>query len=72
MEDTDFKDRLYKAYYRELQKDKIETLIEKKKFINEVKGGLGREMKQLDTYIKKEPSKFKKFISFFTNLFKYL
>lgn len=66
------KDRLYKIYEKEITKDMAEIAKEKQKFISEIKGGLGNEIKNINNYIKKEPSWFDRIKIRLSNIFKYL
>jgi hypothetical protein len=56
--------------YKEIDDDKLKTEYNKNKFINEIKNGLGRNIKQNPDTIKKvEKTKPQKVKEFFINIF---
>lgn len=65
-------DRAYKGYEREIKKDELEIERHKINFIKEIKGGLGEKINDINSYVKKEPSKWDKFKSFIIKVFKYI
>ena len=71
MEDKNIK-KAIDVYEREIRKDVMEVEIDKNKFINQIKNGLGDKINDINTYIKKEPSTFEKLKSKIKNFFKYI
>jgi hypothetical protein len=71
MEDKNIK-KAIDVYEREIKKDVMEVEIDKNKFINQIKNGLGDKINDINTYIKKEPSTFEKLKSKIKNIFKYI
>ena len=71
MEDKNIK-KAIDVYEREIKKDVMEVEIDKNKFINQIKNGLGNKINDINTYIKKEPSAFEKLKSKIKNFFKYI
>jgi hypothetical protein len=71
MEDKNIK-KAIDVYEREIKKDVMEVEIDKNKFINQIKNGLGDKINDINTYIKKEPSTFEKLKSKIKNFFKYI
>lgn len=71
MEDKNIK-KAIDVYEREIKKDVMEVEIDKNKFINQIKNGLGNKINDINTYIKKEPSTFEKLKSKIKNFFKYI
>lgn len=61
--------KLYGAYQREIRKDLMEISKQKENFINEIKSGLGDEIKNIDNYIKKEPSRFMRLKAYIIKIF---
>jgi hypothetical protein len=53
MNDTE---RLIKTFESAVLKDQTEIEIQKKRFIEEIKSGLGKQMNDYTTYIKPEPT----------------
>jgi hypothetical protein len=64
--------KVLEAYKRELHKSHIDSEIQKQKFANQLKNGLGDKISDINTYIKKEPSFFKKIKTKITKFFKYI
>lgn len=64
--------RALDAYNRELRKDHIEIQIDKQKFAKQVKNGLGAQMSDYNTYIKKEPSLYQRIKAKINRFFKYI
>jgi hypothetical protein len=50
----------------------MEVEIDKNKFINQIKNGLGDKINDINTYIKKEPSTFEKLKNKIKIFFKYI
>ena len=71
MEDKNIK-KAIDVYEREIKKDVMEVEIDKNKFINQIKNGLGDKINDINTYIKKEPSTYEKLKSKIKNFFKYI
>lgn len=71
MEDKNIK-KAIDVYEREIKKDVMEVEIDKNKFINQIKNGLGDKINDINTYIKKEPSTFEKLKNKIKNFFKYI
>jgi hypothetical protein len=71
MEDKNIK-KAIDVYEREIKKDVMEVEIDKNKFINQIKNGLGDKINDINTYIKKEPSTFEKLKRKIKNFFKYI
>ena len=71
MEDKNIK-KAIDVYEREIKKDVMEVEIDKNKFINQIKNGLGNKINDINTSIKKEPSTFEKLKSKIKNFFKYI
>ena len=71
MEDKNIK-KAIDVYERKIKKDVMEVEIDKNKFINQIKNGLGNKINDINTYIKKEPSTFEKLKSKIKNFFKYI
>jgi hypothetical protein len=71
MEDKNIK-KAIDVYEREIKKDVMEVEIDKNKFINQIKNGLGNKINDINTYIKKEPSTYEKLKSKIKNFFKYI
>jgi hypothetical protein len=71
MEDKNIK-KAIEVYEREIRKDVMEVEIDKNKFINQIKNGLGDKINDINTYIKKEPSTFEKLKNKIKNFFKYI
>jgi hypothetical protein len=71
MEDKNIK-KAIDVYEREIRKDVMEVEIDKNKFINQIKNGLGDKINDINTYIKKEPSTFEKLKNKIKNFFKYI
>lgn len=59
-------------FLKEQKVDHQRLEADKKKFINQIKGELGRQMNSFDTYVKKEPTALQKFTAKIKRLFKYL
>lgn len=72
MENDKDLNRVLEAYNRELRKDHIENEIEKQKFARQLKNGLGEKLSDVNTYIKKEPSIFKKIKTKLSKFFRYI
>lgn len=72
MENDKDLNRVLEAYKRELRKDHIENEIEKQKFARQLKNGLGEKLSDVNTYIKKEPSIFKKIKTKLSKFFRYI
>jgi hypothetical protein len=71
MEDKNIK-KAIDVYEREIRKDVMEVEIDKNKFINQIKNGLGDKINDINTYIKKEPTTFEKLKNKIKNFFKYI
>ena len=71
MDDKNIK-KAIDVYEREIRKDVMEVEIDKNKFINQIKNGLGDKINDINTYIKKEPSTFEKLKNKIKNFFKYI
>ena len=71
MEDKNIK-KAIDVYEREIKKDVMEVEIDKNKFINQIKNGLGDKINDINTYIKKEPSTFEKLKNKIKIFFKYI
>ncbi len=65
-------DRAYKSYEREIKKDELEIERHKINFIKEIKGGLGDRINDINSYVKKEPSKWEKVKSFMVKVFRHI
>jgi hypothetical protein len=48
-------------YHHEIYKDKVDIARDKQKFIKEMTQGLGKEVNNFNNYVKKPPSRWKKF-----------
>lgn len=72
MENDKDLNRVLEAYKREIHKDHIENEIEKQKFARQLKNGLGEKLSDVNTYIKKEPSIFKKIKTKLSKFFRYI
>jgi len=69
-DDDDFENETIDDIQKEIKKDKLTTEINKNKFINEIKSGLGNNIKTNPNIIKKvEKKKENKIKQFFINLF---
>lgn len=64
--------KVIESYEKEIEKTKIDLNLDKKKFISELKGGLGNKMMDYNTYVKKSPSKLTLFFRKIKKIFKYL
>ena len=65
-------DRVYKTYIKEINKDLTDIDKAKKVYAKEVKESIGREINDINSYIKKEPSFFSKVKSFISKVFRHL
>ena len=63
-------DRLLNGYDKEIKRDLIEIEVEKQKFINSIKNGLGSQINDFDTYVKPEPTLFQRFKMKVNKIFK--
>jgi hypothetical protein len=64
--------RVLTAYEDLKRKDFIEVEIDKKKFANEIKNNLGKQINDFNTYVKPEPSLFTKIKTKIVRIFKYI
>lgn len=72
MENDKDLNKALEAYKRELRKSHIDNEIEKQKFAKQLKNGLGDKISDINTYIKNEPSIFKKIKTKISKFFRYI
>jgi hypothetical protein len=70
-DNTDLK-RLNESFNRELNKDLYLLNLEKEKFINQIKNGLGDKLSDYNTYIKRQPTFLTRIKNKIIKLFKYI
>lgn len=65
-------DRAYKSFEKEISKDIFDIEKHKIDYANQVRNGLGNQINNFNSYIKKEPSRWQKFKNFVSKVFKHI
>lgn len=65
-------DRALKSLEKEISKDISDIEKQKISYANQVRNGLGKDINNINSYIKKEPSKYQKLKNFISKVFKYI
>lgn len=65
-------DRAYRSFEKEISKDLSDIEKHKINYAKQVKNGLGEQINDFNSYIKKEPTRWMRFKNFISKIFKYI